>query len=207
MNVAALTKPHAVEHLTADLSSYNVDITLIRETHLKSRHSDSVFTIPGYMMLRRDRAGRRGGGVALYVRTTMPLQGVWTYSADNPTYELLWADVGDMFIGALYHPPRPLYTPDSLFYYLQGCIDEITCNHPAASLVLAGDFNQLSHDALVDRTGLTQIVKQPTRGANIFDRIYVSCPLHYDSASCEVGRPQRSPGGRGVYCFSASQSQ
>ena len=46
--------------------------------------------------------------------------------------------------------------------------------------MLAGDFNQLSDDQLVERDGLTQIVKQPTRGSNILDRIYVSCPLQYD---------------------------
>jgi len=132
-------------------------------------------------MLRRDRAGRRGGDVAIYVRMTTPSQSVWTYSADNPTYELLWAHIGDMFIGVLYHPPRPLYTPDSLLDYIKACIDEITHNHPTAFLVLAGDFNQRSHDELVERTVLTQIVKQPTRGANILDRIYVLCPLQYDT--------------------------
>ena len=47
--------------------------------------------------------------------------------------------------------------------------------------MLAGDFNQLSDDQLVERNGLTQIVKQLTRGSNILDRIYVSCPLQYDT--------------------------
>ena len=95
----------------------------------------------------------------------------------------VWAVVGShrWHVYRRYHPPRPLYTPDSLLDYIKACIDEITHSHPAASLVLGGDFNQLSHDELVERTGLTQIVKQQTRGANVLDRIYVLCPLQYDT--------------------------
>ena len=39
---------------------------------------------------------------------------------------------------------------------------------------MAGDFNQLPEDAVVELTGLTQIVRQPTRGDNILDKIYES---------------------------------
>ena len=52
LNAAALTKPHAVKHLAADLHSYNVHITVITETHLKSKHIDNVVAVPGYTLLR-----------------------------------------------------------------------------------------------------------------------------------------------------------
>jgi hypothetical protein len=39
-------------------------------------------------------------------------------------------------------------------------------------------MNQLSDQELAERTGLMQIVHQPTRGLNIVDRIYVSCPQY-----------------------------
>ena len=45
--------------------------------------------------------------------------------------------------------------------------------------MLAGDFNQLLDNAVVERTGLTQLVRQPTRGANLLDRVYASNPLDY----------------------------
>ena len=38
----------------------------------------------------------------------------------------------------------------------------------------------MSNQELVERTGLTQIVNQPTRGSNILDRVYVSNPLTYN---------------------------
>ena len=38
------------------------------------------------------------------------------------------------------------------------------------------NINHLLDQNLVERTELTQIVHQPTRGANILDRVYVSSP-------------------------------
>ena len=48
INAAALSKPHAVEQLSADLINYNVDIAAVTETHLKAKHTDSIVAIPGY---------------------------------------------------------------------------------------------------------------------------------------------------------------
>ena len=134
-------------------------------------------SIPGYTLSRRDRQRQRGGGVTLYVRSSI-LSSVWTYSADDRTYELLWVRVGGLFVGALYHPSRPLYSVLSLLDYVEACVDELNQDFPAASIVLAGDFNQLSDDAVAERTGLSQIVYQPIRQQNILDRVFVSCPVY-----------------------------
>ena len=114
--------------------------------------------------------------MALYVRSTLQ-SSVWKYSADDRAYELHWVRVGSVFVAALYHPPKPLYTTEALLDYIEACVDEVGRDFPAAHIVLAGDVNQLPEDDLVERTGLSQIVHQPTRGANILDRVYVSCPL------------------------------
>jgi len=136
-------------------------------------------SVPGYTLMRRDRIGKRCGGVALYIRESYNAT-MWAFPADDRKFEVLWARVGDAFIGAVYHPPRSsaVYTPESLLCYLESCVEEIVRDHPAARIFLAGDFNTLSDDAVSERTGLTQIVHQPTRGANILDRIYESCPTY-----------------------------
>jgi len=126
------------------------------------------------MLLRRDRQRRRGGGVALYVRTSS----VWNSSGDDRTYELLWARVGNTLVGALYHPQHPLYTADSLLHYIKACLDELFCEFPYTSVVLAGDFNQLDDNSVVERTGFAQIVQQLTRAQNILDRVFVSGPMY-----------------------------
>jgi len=54
--------------------------------------------------------------------------------------------VGGLFISALYqnHPPRSLYTADLLLDYVEACLEELNRDFPAALVILAGDFNQLT---------------------------------------------------------------
>ena len=110
LNAAAITKPHAVEHLTADLMGYKVDVAVITETHLKKKHADHHFAVGGYAMFRRDRAVDEEMGVAVYVSNTLKAE-VWTCPDDSTQFEMLWvrvqAPTNSMFIGALYHPPKP----------------------------------------------------------------------------------------------------
>ena len=104
----------------------------------------------------------KGGGVAVYVRSTLQST-VWKYSCDDPTYELLWVQTGSMIVGALYNPPKPQYDPELLVQYIDACIQELVRVFPIVDIVIAGDFNQLSETRVVASTGLSQIVRQPTR--------------------------------------------
>ena len=158
------------------MDGWYVNVAVVTETHFKAKHSDSVVSVPGYTLSRRDRVGRRGGRVALYVRSTLQ----WAdckYDADDRTFELHWVRIGNTFIGALYHPPRPLYSTDSLLQYVEACVADILQQSPAASIIMAGDLNQLSDTAVEEATGLAQIVSQPTCGPNILDRVFVSRPM------------------------------
>ena len=83
------------------------------------------------------------------------------------------------FVAALYHPPRPTYRPEVLLKFIEASVAEIAHDYPLVDIVLAGDLNQLADCDIVERTGLTQIVRQPTRGANILDRVFVSSPDLY----------------------------
>jgi len=102
----------------------------------------------------------------------------WVPPAIDSVFELLWVGVGATFVGGLYHPPRPQYSTESLLKYLEACVEEIHQQFPAAHIVLAGDFNQMSEADVVDYTGLTSIVYQPTCGTNIQDRIFLSSPCY-----------------------------
>jgi len=62
--------------------------------------------------------------------------------------------------------------------YIEPRIDEIVRDQSDASIIRAGDFNQLPKDAVVEHTGLTQIVNQPARGMHVLDRMYESSPTY-----------------------------
>ena len=174
-NAAALSKPNAVQHLAADLVSTGASVAVITETHFKQKHTDSAVVIEGFTLFRRDTTGRRGGGVAVYVNSSVQ-SSVWSpTSIGSRAFELLWVRVGaSLFVAALYHPPRPIYDTADLLSYIENCVAELSYDYPLAEIVLAGDLNQLSDDDVIERTGLTQIVRQPTRGANVLDRVFVS---------------------------------
>ena len=87
--------------MSVDLHNYDIDIAAVTETHFKAKHSDSIVAIPDYTLLRRDRIRRRGGGVAVYVRTTLKAE-IWHYSCDNRVFELLWVTIGELFVGVVY---------------------------------------------------------------------------------------------------------
>ena len=173
-NAWSVAKPHAIEQLTAELIGYDVDIAVISETHLKpSKHSDSVVNIDGYALFRRDRQGRKGGGVRRSLNAA-----VWSIPDLDPLLELLWVKVSRgndvMFVGALYHPPQPLYCTSDLIGVMESTIDKLHCDNADSHIILAGDFNTMPDNDVIIATGLTSIVLQPTRGNNQLDRIYVS---------------------------------
>jgi hypothetical protein len=128
LHAAALSKPHAVEQLASDLRAYSIDVAVITETHFKRKYCDSIVSIDGYTLYGRDRLRRRGGGVAVYVRFSIQST-VWTYSVDDRQYELLWVRVGETFIAALYHPPKPRYKPACLLEYLESSLTRLVNNN------------------------------------------------------------------------------
>ena len=127
LNAAALSKPGAVDHLAIDLKNTGAAVAVITETHFKQKHTDSVIGIDTYTVFRRDRVGRRGGGVAVYVKSSIQ-SSVWSPSSvDNRAFELLWVRVGvSLFVAALYHPPRPVYVTDDLLSYVEHCVAQLS---------------------------------------------------------------------------------
>ena len=79
-----------------------------------------------------------------------------------------------MFVGALYHPPKPLYQSTALLDHVEAGVDALATAYPAATVVLAGDFNTMDDSEVVSRNAMHSIVNRPTRGVNILDRVYVN---------------------------------
>ena len=128
----------------------------------------------GYKLFRRNRQGRRGGGVALYVRECfdcLELDG-------DERAECLWirirgkANKADIMVGVCYRPPNQDEETDEIFYKRLGKVSR------SLALVLMGDFNlpdvcwkyntverKQSRRFLecVEENFLNQLVREPTR--------------------------------------------
>jgi hypothetical protein len=108
LNPTSIAKPNALEHLKADVLAFNPDIVVLVESWLKPYHPDTSFNIPGFIMFRRDRIGRKGGGIAIYCRPTFKPAIFIPATPYETNFELLWITVSIgiqcYFIGGLYHP-------------------------------------------------------------------------------------------------------
>jgi len=101
--------------------------------------------------------------IAVYVSDRLGLQArVWDYQGDSQEHELMWIKVQsasrDILIGALYHPPKPIYQPSSLLDRLEYCVDALAQQYPRALIILAGDFNSLDNDEVISRSALNALL-------------------------------------------------
>ena len=108
--------------------------------------------IDGYELLWRDRKGRKGGGVTIYVRSSLP-GAEWLMTELDPIYEMLWVEVVQdsdavTFIGAFYHPPNPIYQTANITNHVEDAVLRIQQIDPCSKVILARDFNSMSDTKL-----------------------------------------------------------
>ena len=150
---------------------------------LKIHHDVNTYNIDGFKCFRRDRVGRRGDGVAVYISTAVKSD-IFVPSFDDPKFELMWIKTkvsdNDCYIGALYHRPKPNYTAAELLSFIERTLDLLTVSVNGKNdtlVLLCGDCNQLCHDSLLD-TGLQAALYAPTHRGHNLDRIYTNIPVY-----------------------------
>ena len=170
---------HKTDEMAAVLRENDVDIACTTETWLSRSVPSELVNIPGYVVYRSDwKDGRRGGGVSVFVRHSFPCVRLWALESAN--FESIWLlyrqsrmprAVSHIIVGAVYHPPSA--DDRAMMSHILDCLDTATRDHPYAGVVLLGDFTQLL-DGAVLAYPLRQVVKAPTRGAAVLDKIYTS---------------------------------
>ena len=173
------------DQLEAVLRENDVDIACTTETWLTQSVPSELVDIHGYVTHRSDRKnGRRGGGVAVFVRHSLPCVRLSALETNN--FETIWLlyrqarmprAVSHVVVGAVYHPPSA--DDRAMTAHLLDCLDSVTRDHPHAGVVLLGDFNQLRDAALLSYP-LRQVVRSPTRGSSVLDKIYTSLKDWYE---------------------------
>ncbi|KAM9649084.1 uncharacterized protein ACIBXB_011576 [Morphnus guianensis] len=139
----------------------------------------------GYKVFRRDRQGRRGGGVALYVRECLDCL---EFNDGDDRVGCLWvrirrkANKAGILVGVGYRPPNQDEEADEIFYKQPGEVSQ------SLALVLVGDFNlpdvcckyntaerKQPRRLLecVEENFLTQLVREPPREGSLLDLLFV----------------------------------
>ena len=169
-----------------------VSLAFITESWLKSSVCDSVIDIPGYSVLRKDRASESHGGICLYLKDT-------SYKTLDELsccqdHEVLWVKLRPkrlprgfsyLIAGVVYHPHWTATENDCMRDHLFQSLLLAESRFLNCALIVAGDFNHLDVKSIQRHFWLKQIVKKPTRKNAILDLVltnmhdYYADPQHF----------------------------
>ena len=147
---------------------------------------EATLDINGYTLFRKDREGRRGGGVCAYIKTSLAPS-----FHDSPCwkqekqFEFFWfccksiSSDSKFFYCTVYHPPNPVYKSDNLINAILTDIEDICTKYPGSVISIVGDFNKLDTTKLETEAGLVQLVTEPTHGKNILDKFFTNLPTRF----------------------------
>ncbi len=172
--------------LKVQLDSFKSPIQILgfSETFLTENTRDSALYLDGYSIHRRDRQGKGGGGVLVYVADN--IAAIRRSDLEHPLVECVWLEVKPKGCKAfllcnIYRPPD---AKDDWLSTFENVL--INASKDQVELVLMGDFNvDLCQgervSKLVDITEsfqLTQVIDEPTRitqsSQTLIDHIYVT---------------------------------
>ena len=159
--------------------------------------SDAKLGMTGYVMFRKDRLGRRGGGVTLYIKGSIQAYKI-KLQKEAECEEAIWCNIvtgnSTLTVGLLYQSPNISIDENEK---VQNAIKEVSkwdciiigdLNHgriQCKSLQSTGSEDQKCFN-LVQDSFLTQHVFEPTRGENMLDIVLSSQKEFVDNAKiCE----------------------
>jgi hypothetical protein len=116
-NATSLAKKSAKEQLLVDIQMVRIDLVMIVKTCFISKYLGSDVNPDGFILFRRDRIRRQGGGLCIYVHNSIPCS---VYQPDIVCYhsnvEVIWLKLNCcaevFFIALCYYPPNPIPTAD-----------------------------------------------------------------------------------------------
>ncbi|KAI8494998.1 hypothetical protein Bbelb_269840 [Branchiostoma belcheri] len=175
-----------LEEYESFLSDHSVDIGVVAESWFSPNIPEPCLFIEGYTLFSKCRTSRRGGGVAVYVKSSIP-SGLLPDITVPSELECVWVTarpkrlprgVSEVVVGAVYNPPSSPHQ-DLLLDHLVSVTDDIRTRNPEAGIILLGDFNHLDISQLCNGNNLSQVIKEPTRGQAMLDLIITNLDKHY----------------------------
>ncbi|CAF4846793.1 unnamed protein product [Pieris macdunnoughi] len=179
---------HHTDLLT--LASKDIHAILISETWFNPSLSSGTYSLPGYNLIRNDRLGMRGGGVAIYLRSHIPFsiissspQPPPSNAAEHLLIEVLLSN-SKLLLGVFYSPSSSVDYFDSF----EDTIDQFSPLYK--NTIVMGDFNtcllkndsrsrrllSLTHSYNLQNLYLNATHKVPGFTPSLLDLIFVSSP-------------------------------
>lgn len=141
LNVCHINAQSIPSHYNDLLEAFcgtNVHAILISESWFKPHLLSTSYSLPGFILIRNDRVDKRGGGVAIYLRSDLPYTVVKQSSHNSYTAEYLFLEVRvkgvKTILGVVYCPPSVDYFSD-----LESALESLGSEY--VHHIIMGDFN------------------------------------------------------------------
>ena len=177
-----INKKTELNIMVDDIKPHIIGIT---ESWANNDITNAELGLEGYVMFRKDRIGRRGGGVLLYIKDTIPAYEVQLHE-EADCNEAIWCNLvtghTTVIIGVVYRCPNITKQNNEKIH---NAINEVS----KGDCIIMGDFNHgnIKWDTLqstgvedstflclVQDNFLTQHVLEPTRAARVLDIVLSS---------------------------------
>lgn len=164
----------------------DIDVMGLQETFLSDIFSDSEISLNNFQLFRRDRKSN-GGGIVLYVKSTLPCE--LRSDLEIEDIEAIWLEMKldkqkPLLIGYIYRPPSSLASWNDK---IEETLEKIFIENK--EMVIFGDFNynfittgsnNSKWNNIIDTFNLSQLITQPTRvtptSSTTIDHIYSNQP-------------------------------
>lgn len=142
-----------VDELRCINDQHEFQIICITETWLSEAIPNEIIGLSDYDIIRCDRTGEKGGGVAVYVHRNLPYRIRRDLSSSK--FECirltiqprsLPRSISRLVVACIYLPPSLSQDEIELAYdYLASSYDKLTTESPDSGFVITGDFNPKSN--------------------------------------------------------------
>lgn len=149
------------------------DFICITESWLNISHSDACVSISEYSIMRKDRPGKRGGGICVYHKSLLNVEQHHTQNTPSDS-EILTFTCKNLIVFITYMPPNLSRIASK---EIVDCIidnaDNLLIKYPTHHLVIMGDFNRHSISTLTDSLNLRNIITETTRHQASLDKCLI----------------------------------
>ena len=184
-NPTSLT--NKIDELHVIAKQQHSDIVAVCESWLTPEMPIEPYLLHGYHApIRRERTGKRGGGVLCYVKDRFPMR-QWNELCD-PDVESIWLTVfpqrlprqfSVISIGIIYHPPGQNHK--NLTHHIQRCCDYLILKYPQTGIIIMGDLNEYKTQTIQTSYKLKQLVREPTFLTKTLDKILTNMHEMYST--------------------------
>lgn len=174
-----------LDEVTAIIIKHNSDVAIFTESWLDSAIDQSSINISSYNTIRCDRSGRKGGGVLVYLKSSITFQVLFSGSICDTDMIALHLPRCKLLLIALYHPYWGNNAAhDSVLDKLTMLASDFLLNSSHSRICIVGDLNDLSKltESFCSMFSLAELIHFNTRLDKKPDSILSNCNSFYRKA-------------------------